>query len=122
MTVWDGGGTDTYDFSNYTTDLVVDLQPGRLDDGVVGAARQSRQPAHTAAGNIANALLYNGNPRSLIENAIGGVGNDAITGNVGNNNLLGGAGRQRHARRRRGTDTLVGADGNDRLIGGSGDD
>lgn len=28
MTVWDGGGVDTYDFSNYTTALKVDLQPG----------------------------------------------------------------------------------------------
>ena len=29
MTLWDGGGTDTYDFSNYTTDLSVDLNPGQ---------------------------------------------------------------------------------------------
>src|SRR5689334_2345621 len=28
LTVWDGGGTDTYDFSNYTTDLTIDLNPG----------------------------------------------------------------------------------------------
>ena len=58
--------------------------------------------------------------RSLIENAKGGGGNDAITGNAaanllegqaGNDTLDGGAG----------ADTLVGADGNDRLIGGSGD-
>ena len=31
MTIWDGGGNDTYDFSNYTTNLSVDLQPGRMD-------------------------------------------------------------------------------------------
>ena len=32
--VWDGGGTDTYDFSNYATNLDVDLRPGRLDDNL----------------------------------------------------------------------------------------
>ena len=28
LTVWDGGGTDTYDFSNYATNLTIDLNPG----------------------------------------------------------------------------------------------
>ena len=28
LTVWDGGGTDTYDFSNYVTPVEVDLRPG----------------------------------------------------------------------------------------------
>ncbi|MEO6394710.1 MAG: M10 family metallopeptidase, partial [Devosia sp.] len=28
QTLWDGGGVDTYDFSNYTTNLTVDLNPG----------------------------------------------------------------------------------------------
>jgi hypothetical protein len=28
MTLWDGGGRDTYDFSNYATDMSVNLQPG----------------------------------------------------------------------------------------------
>jgi serralysin len=123
-TVWDGGGTDTYDFSNYATGLVVDLRPGGWT--TTSSAQLSHLDyyagdTHVAAGNIANALLYNGDPRSLIENAKGGVGNDAITGNAaanllegqaGNDTLDGGAG----------ADTLVGADGNDRLIGGSGDD
>ena len=27
MTLWDGGGSDTYDFSNYATDLAVSLHP-----------------------------------------------------------------------------------------------
>src|SRR5262245_59159714 len=39
----------------------------------------------SAPGNIANALLYNGDVRSLIENAIGGTGNDTFTGNRVNN-------------------------------------
>ena len=28
LTVWDGGGTDTYSFTDYTTALTIDLQPG----------------------------------------------------------------------------------------------
>ena len=28
MTVWDGGGTDTYDFSSYATGVTADLRPG----------------------------------------------------------------------------------------------
>ena len=28
LTVWDGGGTDTYDLSNYTVGLTIDLTPG----------------------------------------------------------------------------------------------
>src|SRR3712207_2259586 len=27
-TLWDGGGIDTYDFSNYATNLKIDLRPG----------------------------------------------------------------------------------------------
>jgi len=40
-----------------------------------------------AAGNIANSLLYNNNTASLIENAVGGSGNDSMTGNVADNKL-----------------------------------
>ncbi|QCI79772.1 calcium-binding protein [Hankyongella ginsenosidimutans] len=39
-----------------------------------------------------NALQYQGDSRSLIENAIGGAGNDSIIGNSANNRLDGGAG------------------------------
>jgi serralysin len=28
MTLWDGGGTDTYNLSNYKSDLSIDLRPG----------------------------------------------------------------------------------------------
>ena len=58
-----------------------------------------------AAGNVANAYLYNDDPRSLIENAIGGSGNDVLIGNQANNLLAGGAGN----------DISAGIDGNDTL-------
>lgn len=110
-TIWDGGGIDTYDLSDYTTDLVIDLDPGgfsKFSDPqlvMLGASQYSR-------GNIFNALTYNGSSASLIENAIGGSGNDEITGNLAANTLRGEGG----------SDILSGAAGNDILIGGGGAD
>ena len=91
MTTWDGGGNDTYDFSKYTTNLSVNLQPGGWTT-VSSTQLAALGGGHHAAGNIANSLLYDNNPASLIENAIGGSGNDTITGNVANNHLTGGGG------------------------------
>jgi serralysin len=111
MTVWDGGGIDIYDFTNYATNLKVDLRPGAWT--TVSAAQLADLGAgHLARGSIANALLHNGNPASLIENAFGGPGNDSITGNAGGNQLRGGAG----------ADQLFGLGGNDALLGGAGND
>ena len=105
MTIWDGGGNDTYDFSNYTTNLSVNLQPGSWT--TVSATQLANLGAgHTAIGNIANAYLNNNNPASLIENAVGGTGNDTITGNIANNKLTGGAGN----------DTLDGVSGTDTAV------
>ena len=42
MTVWDGGGTDTYDFSNYHSHLRVDLRPGFASITHRGAVGKSR--------------------------------------------------------------------------------
>ena len=47
MTIWDGGGTDTYDLSNYSTSLTVNLSPG--DWSVRRLARQSRRGPYAAA-------------------------------------------------------------------------
>ncbi len=105
MTIWDGGGNDTYDFSNYTTNVTVSLQPGGwTTTSTAQLANLGR--GHTAIGNIANAYLYNNNPASLIENAVGGTGTDVITGNIANNKLTGGAG----------SDTLDGVSGTDTAV------
>ena len=71
--IWDGGGIDTYNLSNYSTNLFVDLYPGdwslfstaQLADLDGLAPRDS-----PGRGNVANAYLYNDDPRSLIENAM----------------------------------------------------
>jgi VCBS repeat-containing protein len=118
MTLWDGGGTDTYDFSNYTTNLSVDLNPGqwvvldtsaamfqRADLGNDGAGGAQ----YFARGNIANALLDPNDPTetaSLIENANGGSGNDAMIGNDAGNTFKGGGGND-SMNGGNGTDTAV---------------
>ena len=85
-----------------------------MDDHFSCATRQSRQ-RYFAVGNIANAFLYQGNPASLIENAIGGSGNDTITGNSANNTLTGGDGND-HLDGVSGVDTMFGGRGNDTYV------
>ncbi|MGL4967598.1 MAG: M10 family metallopeptidase [Inquilinus sp.] len=91
LTIWDGGGNDTYNFSNYSANLRINLTPGNAS---VLAPEQlvDLGDGHKASANVYNALLYNSDPRSLIENAIGGSGNDTVTGNQASNVLDGGAG------------------------------
>lgn len=122
LTLWDGGGRDTYDFSSYQTDLTVDLNPGGYS--ITSAAQLAildKTNGIEARGNIFNGLLYEDDPRSLIENAIGGSGADAITGNAGINVLRGGRGNDTLAGDAS-RDTLLGGIGNDSLIGGIGAD
>ena len=91
MTVWDGGGIDTYDFSNYFARVEVDLRPGEwTTTSDVQLAHLG--DGHMARGNIANALQYEGDPRSLIENAIGTDANDLFIPNQAVNRLTGGGG------------------------------
>ncbi|MBX7249994.1 MAG: hypothetical protein K1X35_13240 [Caulobacteraceae bacterium] len=112
MTIWDGGGVDTYDFSNYTTGPVtVDLAPGGYS--IASEAQLANLGNNNfARGNIFNALLYQGDTRSLIENAIGTLWGDIITGNQAANRLEG----------RDNFDNLNGRAGDDVLIGGHDDD
>uniref|UniRef100_UPI00111C91E9 M10 family metallopeptidase n=1 Tax=Ensifer aridi TaxID=1708715 RepID=UPI00111C91E9 len=108
LTVWDGGGNDTYDFSSYSTALKVDLRPGEwTTTSSAQLVRLRYDGSKVAVGNIANALQYNGDSRSFIENARGGAGNDTITGNSVANVLWGNAGN----------DALIGGHGDDNLIG-----
>ena len=122
LTIWDGGGIDTYDFSNYGTDLKVNLAPGNWS--LLAHSQLAMLNTDTGAlarANVFNALLFAGDQRSLIENATGGTGKDDLRGNsvanllIGNDNadkLFGLAGN----------DSLVGGNGADRLDGGTGND
>ncbi len=87
MTIWDGGGIDTYDLSNYNNGVSIDLRPGAwTTTSAVQLANLGN--GNFARGNVANALLFNGDPRSLIENAVGGAGNDTVTGNEASNSFF----------------------------------
>jgi serralysin len=111
QSVWDGGGQDTYDFSNYATSLTIDLRPGGWSTtSSTQLAKLHWDGSKIAAGNISNSLLYQGNTASLIENARGGSGSDVLSGNQANNSLFGGGG----------DDRLLGGSGNDTLDGGAG--
>ncbi len=113
-TIWDGGGDDTYDFSAYSRRLSIDLSPGgHVDLDVDGNAQRAELgDGAYARGHVFNALEYEGDARSLIENAIGGAAADLILGNRVGNRLEGGGG----------ADTLSGLAGDDTLTGGAGAD
>ena len=119
-TIWDGGGTDTYDLSAYDANLSVNLAPGGYST-FSDVQRAYLGDGNYARGNIFNALQYHGDARSLIENAIGGSGNDTIAGNAAANNLQGGAGND-SLTGAAGADVLEGGGGVDREAGGDGND
>jgi serralysin len=120
LTVWDGGGTDTYDLSAYSSALRIDLAPGA--SSLFSAVQQANLGGGSyASGNVYNALQYHGDARSLIENAIGGSGADRIAGNAAGNLLSGLAGDD-ELRGLGGADRIDGGNGADAVIGGLGND
>jgi Ca2+-binding RTX toxin-like protein len=94
FTIYDSGGTDTLDASLYSQPQEIDLTPGNWS---------------SIGGYTDNIAIYTG---VVIENAVGGSGNDGIIGNDANNILYGGAGN----------DQLDGGLGVDTFYGGLGDD
>ncbi|NKE46456.1 matrixin family metalloprotease [Roseomonas frigidaquae] len=124
LTVWDGGGIDTFDFSAYAGGVAVDLAPGGWS--VTATDQLARLDTRVgqevlARGNVFNALLFEDNAASLIENAVGGAGADTLAGNDATNHLQGGAGKDR-LEGRAGDDILDGGAGADTLVGGTGHD
>ena len=74
LAIWDGGGTDTLDLSGWGSGSTISLIEGTFSHG--------NWMTH-------NLAIAHG---AVIENAIGGAGNDVITGNAADNTLDGGAG------------------------------
>lgn len=86
--VWDAGGVDTFDFSGYSSNSIIDL----------------RQAAFSSVGGlVGNVSIALG---AVIENAIGGTGADTIRGNSANNRITGGGGN----------DTIDGGLGSDTVV------
>jgi serralysin len=100
--IWDTGGSDTLDASARSTGVVLDLNAG----------------AFSRFGDYEDVAIAYG---VSLENAIGGSGNDSLTGNASDNSLSGGTGNDT-LRGAAGDDTLYGGDGSDTLDGGAGDD
>ncbi len=112
QTIWDGGGNDTISVSNFSLGCVIDLR-----DGYFSSIRIPSDPL--PPGQIEhNSGIYNGTDNlgiaygSIIENAIGGNGNDQLSGNAVANTLSGNAG----------ADKMDGRGGADTMIGGNGSD
>ncbi len=138
MTIWDAGGNDTLDASGYATNQVIDLTPGSMSSigGVMLANAPSLEQvnANRAAAGYAplSEAAYNtrmnnlkNNPDAgllidnvgiaygvIIENAVGGSGNDVIMGNSASNRIDG----------RGGNDVISGGAGVDYVTGGAGSD
>jgi hypothetical protein len=90
--IWDAGGNDTLDLSGFATPSEIDLREESFS-----SAGPGNGGVGVAIGNIAIAAGV------VIENAIGGSGDDTITGNSAANRLTGNAG----------ADTLLGGAGID---------
>ncbi|MGI3187265.1 Hint domain-containing protein [Nioella aestuarii] len=87
LTIYDGGGTDTIDLSGYSSAQTLNLTEGTFSD---------------IGGFVGNMSIAYG---AVIENAIGGSGDDTITGNSAANTITGGAG----------ADTINAGDGDDTI-------
>jgi RTX calcium-binding nonapeptide repeat (4 copies) len=109
-TVWTAGANSTYDLSNFSQNQVDDMNPGGWmvfsTSQLADLDLTSSDPARIARADIYNALEYNGDPRSLIDNIITGSGADTITGNSANNTIRAGLGN----------DTIDGGHGTDTAI------
>ena len=129
QTIVDTGGADTFDASAQTRASIINLTPGTFSS--VGLFTEAAQEAYWATvlggaidipstsissgsgpGVASRTALYTGADNvgiaysATIENAIGGSGNDTITGNTANNALKGGLGN----------DTMDGGAGSDTAV------
>jgi serralysin len=93
-TIWDAGGNDTISVANFAQGCTIDLRPGHysnitiLSDSTAGInwTKAPPTPTYNGTGNLG--IAYG----TIIENAIGGAGNDTLIGNDVNNSFQGGGG------------------------------
>ncbi len=77
--IWDAGGNDTLDFSNFSKTNTISLMDG--EHSTIGFDVNWTMPEHLS-------IAFN----AIIENVIGGSGDDTIKGNTSDNNIDGGFG------------------------------
>lgn len=97
--IWDAGGKDTISVANFSLACEIDLTPGSYSSIHYPKPADTGGVTATYDGTNNLGIAFN----CTIENAVGGSGNDKLTGNTANNSLDGGAGN----------DTLYGGNGND---------
>lgn len=102
QTIWDAGGIDTFDLSNQSTALRVDLNDGKFSSIGIKETWVDNQGIEVSAARDNIAIAYG----VIIENVVGGSSNDELTGNQSNNQLRGGPG----------SDILIGGQGTDTAI------
>ena len=98
LAIYDAGGTDTLDFSFYTANQVISLVEGSFSS--IGDNILTDDPEDPLINNITIAV------GTVIENAIGGSGDDSFIGNDSDNVFTGNGGN----------DTYTGGAGNDMVI------
>ena len=101
--IWDAGGNDTLDFSQYDVEQKIDLNEG----------------AFSSIGGLENNISIAFG--TIIENALGGLKDNYILGNHVDNYLKGNKGNDILSGKK-GDDTLYGEQGDDILYGDDGDD
>ncbi len=118
---WDAGGNDTFDFSGYANNQLINLQPGYFSNvgGLVGnvAIAQGVSIENAISGSGADTIVGN-----TAGNAItAGSGGDSVTAGAGNDTIDGGAG-QNYLRGDEGDDSIAGGSGFDDSNGNMGND
>ena len=98
LAIYDAGGTDTLDFSSYSANQVISLVEGSFSS--IGDNINTGDPEDPLINNITIAV------GTVIENAIGGSGDDSFIGNDSDNVFIGNGGN----------DTYTGGAGNDMVI------
>jgi Ca2+-binding RTX toxin-like protein len=137
--IYDAGGIDTWDLSAQTRASDIDLREGayssinrftraeQIAAAVATYGESNRSFIESYFAVIAANALYEWRDNvgiafgTVIENVIGGSGNDTIAGNSVNNSLAGGNGADSLSGLA-GDDTLAGGAGNDTATGGTGND
>lgn len=87
-TLWDAGGTDTLSASNFSLSCVLDLAPGHYSSLRIPPPQDTGGAIPTYDGTDNLGIAFG----CIIENAIGGSGDDTLIGNYSDNQLSGGGG------------------------------
>jgi serralysin len=149
FSVWDAGGSDTFDFSGFSQAQNINLNAGQFSDvgGLIGnVSIADGATIESAVGGSGRDLIMGNGAANYIrgmdgddsiagaggdddlngnvgaDTVDGGEGRDWVRGGQGNDVVVGGAGDDPHVNGNLGADTVYGSGGADTVYGGQGDD